>query len=104
LEDHPFSAVRGCLFSRIAATLRNGRASPPSATWGRAMPWWQGTPLFDKIVFDRKYPRKHMYSFKVYFNISVGKHYGETSITWTRFSPKFRCFELTDTMVYKKNL
>jgi hypothetical protein len=45
LEDHPLSAVRDCLFSISAATLQNWRASPPSATWGRAMPWWQGTHL-----------------------------------------------------------
>jgi hypothetical protein len=45
LEDHPLSAVRDCLFSILAATLQNWRESPPSATWGRTMPWWQGTHL-----------------------------------------------------------
>jgi hypothetical protein len=45
LEDHPLSAVRDCLFNIFAATLHTWRASPPSATWGRAMPWWQGTHL-----------------------------------------------------------
>jgi hypothetical protein len=40
LEDHPLSAVRDCLFSIFAATLHIWRPSPPSATWGRAMPWW----------------------------------------------------------------
>jgi hypothetical protein len=45
LEDHPLSAVRACLFNIFAASLQNWRASPPSATWGRAMPWWQGTHL-----------------------------------------------------------
>ena len=34
LEDHPLSVVRDCLFS-ISQAVR------PSATWGRAMPWWQ---------------------------------------------------------------
>jgi hypothetical protein len=45
LEDHPLSAVRDCLFNIFAASLHTWRASPPSATWGRAMPWWQGTHL-----------------------------------------------------------
>jgi hypothetical protein len=45
LEDHPLSALRDCLFNIFAATLHTWRASPPSATWGRAMPWWQGTHL-----------------------------------------------------------
>jgi hypothetical protein len=45
LEDHPLSAVRDCLFNILAAALQNWRTSPPSATWGRAMPWWQGTHL-----------------------------------------------------------
>jgi hypothetical protein len=45
LGDYPLSAVRDCLFSIFAAALHNWRASSPSATWGRAMPWWQGTHL-----------------------------------------------------------
>jgi hypothetical protein len=40
MEDHPLSAVRDCLFNIFAASLHTWRASPPSATWGRAMPWW----------------------------------------------------------------
>jgi hypothetical protein len=44
LEDHPLSAVRDCLFNIFAATLHTWRPSP-SATWGRAVPWWQGTHL-----------------------------------------------------------
>jgi hypothetical protein len=43
LEDQPLSAVRYCLFNIFAANLHTWRVSPPSATWGRAMPWWQGT-------------------------------------------------------------
>jgi hypothetical protein len=43
LEDHPLSAIRNCLFNIFAATLHTWRASPPSATWGHATPWWQGT-------------------------------------------------------------
>jgi hypothetical protein len=45
LEDHPLSAVRDCLFNIFAAALHNWKAFPPTATWGRAMPWWQGTHL-----------------------------------------------------------
>jgi hypothetical protein len=45
LEDHTLSAVRDCLFNIFAATLHIWRPLPPSATWGRAMPWWQGTHL-----------------------------------------------------------
>jgi hypothetical protein len=41
VEDHPLSAVSDCLFDIIAATLHI-EGLPPSATWGRAMPWWQG--------------------------------------------------------------
>jgi hypothetical protein len=40
LEDHPLSDFRDCLFNIFAATLHTWRVSPPSATWGRAMPWW----------------------------------------------------------------
>jgi hypothetical protein len=49
LEDHPLSAVRDCLFNIFTATLHIWRPFPPSATWGRAMPWWQGTHLTWKI-------------------------------------------------------
>jgi hypothetical protein len=44
-EDHHLSTVHDCLFNIFAATLHTWRASPPSATWGRAMLWWQGTHL-----------------------------------------------------------
>jgi hypothetical protein len=44
LDDHPLLAVHDCLFN-IAVTIHIWRPSPPSATWGRAMPWWQGTHL-----------------------------------------------------------
>jgi hypothetical protein len=39
LEDHPLLAVCECLFSIFEATLHIMRPSPPSATWGLAMPW-----------------------------------------------------------------
>jgi hypothetical protein len=45
LEDHLLLALRDCLFNIFAATHHIWRPSPPSATWGRAMPWWQGTHL-----------------------------------------------------------
>jgi hypothetical protein len=45
LEDHPLSAGRDRLFNIVAAIVHIWRPSPPSATWGRAMPWWQGTHL-----------------------------------------------------------
>jgi hypothetical protein len=45
LEDHILSAVRDCLFNIFAANHHTWRPSPPSAIWGRAMPWWQGAQL-----------------------------------------------------------
>jgi hypothetical protein len=45
LEDHLFSALRDCLFNIFRATVHIGGPSLPFATWGRAMPWWQGTHL-----------------------------------------------------------
>jgi hypothetical protein len=45
LENHPLSAVRDCLFNIFAASLHIWRPFLTSATWGRAMPWWQGTHL-----------------------------------------------------------
>jgi hypothetical protein len=42
LEDRRLSAVRHCLFIIFAAILHIQMPPPPSATWGRAMPWWQG--------------------------------------------------------------
>jgi hypothetical protein len=53
LEDHHLSAVRDCLFNIFAATLHNWRASPPSATWGCAMPWWQGAHLTCSFVLQQ---------------------------------------------------
>jgi hypothetical protein len=44
LEDHPLSAVRDCFFNIFAAALHKWRASPPSATWGRTLPWWVVSP------------------------------------------------------------
>jgi hypothetical protein len=45
LEDHPLPALRNCLFNIFSAALHIWRLSTPSATWGRAMQWWQRTHL-----------------------------------------------------------
>jgi hypothetical protein len=42
LEDHLLSSVRDCFLNIFAAALHICGSSRPSATWGRAMPWWQG--------------------------------------------------------------
>jgi len=42
LENHPLSAIRGCLFSIFTATLHIWRPSPPSVTRGREILWWHG--------------------------------------------------------------
>jgi hypothetical protein len=54
LEDHPLSVVRDCLFNIFATTLHTWRASPPFATWGRAIPWWQGTHLTWSVIMSFK--------------------------------------------------
>jgi hypothetical protein len=41
-QDHLLSVVCDCLSNTFGATLHIWRPSPPSAAWGRAMPWWQG--------------------------------------------------------------
>jgi hypothetical protein len=45
LEDHSLPAVRNCFFNIFTATLHIWKPSPPSATWGCTMLWWQGTHL-----------------------------------------------------------
>jgi hypothetical protein len=47
--DCPLPAVRDCLFNIFAAALHIWRPSPPSATWGRPMPWWEETHLIDTM-------------------------------------------------------
>jgi hypothetical protein len=44
-EEHSLLAVRDCLFNIFATTIHIWRPSHPSATWGRAVPWWHGTHL-----------------------------------------------------------
>jgi len=39
LEDHPLSATANSIYSQLLSILE---VVPPSATWGRAMPWWRG--------------------------------------------------------------
>jgi hypothetical protein len=52
LENHPLSASRYCLLNIFTAALHIRRPSPPSATWGRAMPWWQEpTRKLNKLKF-----------------------------------------------------
>jgi hypothetical protein len=43
LKDYPLTASRDCLFNIFTDTLHTWRLTPASATWGSAMPWWQGT-------------------------------------------------------------
>jgi hypothetical protein len=45
--ESTLSSARDCLFNIhvFATTLHIWKESPPAATWGRAMPWWQGTQL-----------------------------------------------------------
>jgi hypothetical protein len=49
-DDHPLSIVRDCLFNIFAATLRIWKPSPPSATRGRPMPWWQGPTQYGRCT------------------------------------------------------
>jgi hypothetical protein len=64
LEDYLLSAFRYCLFNIFAATFHIWRTCRPSATWGRAMPWWQGPTIVifkgtsnnSKLRFVPQYP------------------------------------------------
>jgi len=58
LDDHPFSAVRNCLFNIFAATRCIWRLSPLFATWRCALSWWQG-PSYNgyKIKYFIKFGR-----------------------------------------------
>jgi hypothetical protein len=47
-------AVRDWLFSIFTATLHIRKVSPPTATWGRVMPWWQGTHLTWRIFGPKR--------------------------------------------------
>jgi hypothetical protein len=40
VQPPSWRTVRDCLYNIFAATLHNWWPSPPSATWGRAIPWW----------------------------------------------------------------
>jgi hypothetical protein len=55
LEHRSLSAVRNCLFNIFTATLRIWRPSPPSATRGRAMPWWQGSAWCPAYVYKLRH-------------------------------------------------
>jgi hypothetical protein len=52
LKNNPLSAARDCLLNMFVATLHIWRPSPPSATRGRAMPWWQVTQYFRRCWKD----------------------------------------------------
>jgi hypothetical protein len=45
LEVNSLLAVRDCISDIVATVLHSWRPYPSSATWGRAMAWWQGTNL-----------------------------------------------------------
>ena len=49
LEDHPcrLSATAYSIYPQLPSILE---AVPPSATWGRAMPWWRGPTYGTKWV------------------------------------------------------
>jgi hypothetical protein len=92
LENHPLSAVRGCLFNTFVATLHICRPSPPSATWGRATPWWQGTQLTWRPVTcfcehgnePSSSIKKAGYCFTTWVTIGLAKnipHHGERYFT-----------------------
>jgi hypothetical protein len=74
LEGHPLSAVRDCLFNIFAATLHTWRAPPPSATWERAMLWWQGTHL-TWIEYNGM-----LLSWKIFLNIFHDKNFNVGNI------------------------
>ena len=55
LENRPLSAVRHCLFSILIRSYPQYlEAVFLSATWGRAMPWWQ-TPSYHWILYKPNY-------------------------------------------------
>jgi hypothetical protein len=67
LEDHPLSAVCDCLFKIFAATLHIWRPFLPSATWGRAMPWWQGSHLTYYVTNFSKHFSLFCFPFYLYY-------------------------------------
>jgi hypothetical protein len=50
-EEAGLSAVCECLFNTFAATHHIRRPSPPSATRGCVMPWWQ-VPTYHDVTFS----------------------------------------------------
>jgi hypothetical protein len=76
LEDHFFSALRDCFFNIFAATPHIWRLSPPSVTWGRTIPWWQGTHLTWNIITITEWKTR---SWK-----SIGENTIERSNSWFR--------------------
>jgi hypothetical protein len=78
--DHPLSAVHDCLFNTFAATFHIRRPSPPSATRGRALPWWQGTHItqWPESTSDRRLSAKLVPNFtdRGFHVVSVTDPYG----------------------------
>jgi hypothetical protein len=60
LEHHPLSAVRDS-FNIFVATLHIWRPSPPSVTWGRALPWWQETHVTWSLRIPAIRRNKHIF-------------------------------------------
>jgi hypothetical protein len=50
MEDHPLSVVRDGLFIIFPDTFHIWRLSFPTASWERAVPWWQ-RPNFNVLIF-----------------------------------------------------
>jgi hypothetical protein len=78
LEDLPLSAFRHCLFSIFASTAHMWRPSPPSATWGRVMQWWQGIHLtWTFTAHTQKHTWLHLWEANVESSL-------KQPICWTR--------------------
>jgi hypothetical protein len=102
LEAHPLSAVRDCLFNIIAATLHIWRPSPPSATWGRAIPWWFPA---SKISCGSKH-EEGVWKCEVMFeNLEVPKwnwNYSQRSLNCASINITFFYFLSTDAIIWMK--
>jgi hypothetical protein len=119
LKDHPLSAVRDCIFNILAVSffrnlrtrpavvtrdppnIRNLRTrhavvtrdTPNIATWGRALPWWQGTHVYgSELLTSFNLPLIFVLcfsSFRAAFwftNPDDRRSVAERSKTWTVFA------------------
>jgi hypothetical protein len=76
------------LFNTHAATLHTRRPSPPSATWGRAIPWWQRTHLYltkkqGRVSYARTFKVIHIFK----QSASVTAHHAVSYDAWSVLSP-----------------